>query len=261
MSKSIDYTPATSSLDKVMYPVRERPVYLKTSSQRSLFLEYSFEEIPKYKALVNEDINKVISIVSNNYRLLTNQEALELGKEAFTQIFTAVKKESLIPFKVIAPSTLASCHIDLIHQDVQLSQTKWDLDTWMPFLRVSNSYNRSIAFTIELGFVRKICANGVIFSKKTMKIKMYHTGKYLKVKVEGLIQPLKQLEEEFVNYLISLQKYDQIDKKYVLPLICKILGLKFNLEAEDEKIRRMEQKKFENTKSIINTLQKFILKN
>ena len=47
-------------------------------------------------------------------------------------------------------------------------------DRWLPFLRVTNSYNRSRALAFTVGVCRWICTNGMIFGEQSLKLKVSH---------------------------------------------------------------------------------------
>ena len=50
------------------------------------------------------------------------------------------------------PQSISSCRIDLIipySQDNPFADKK---DTWTPFIRISNSYNRTLVLKYEIGF-------------------------------------------------------------------------------------------------------------
>ncbi len=252
MKREIDFRPATHELAEIMFPVLQLPVFVKTKINDSLFPNAIEYESKDHKALFNERDENILSIVSNNYKLITNEQALEIGKKAFVSLFPSVNKDDLIPFKVIATKKLTSCHIDLIHKEVKLD--KWNQDTWLPFLRVSNSYNRSVALSFELGFVRELCANGFIFDKKTVKVKYAHTKGAIPAAFEVDVSKLKKFEVEFVNYLNNLNRF-YVDPKYVFPLVLKALNLKFKvIKKPSSKREEIEYIKFHKTKEVIASL-------
>ncbi len=166
MFKEIDYKPATTQLNEVMFDVALQPIYSEFITQNPLLKEPISTR--NYLAVVNQNNGNILSVVGSNYKLIPNKVALDMGKWLFTHLYPFVKTDDLIPYKVIAPHSLASVHIDLIHKTVDFSI--WEQENWLPFLRVSNSYNRIRTLSFEIGFVRKLCSNGVLFNKKTMII-------------------------------------------------------------------------------------------
>lgn len=255
MNKQLDFTPATHQLNELLYPVCLLPITAVVSEKQC---DHYTNKTSRYKAVVNSKTNQIVSVVSNNYRLLANEDAIQFGKEVFHQLFPSIHKNDLIPFKVIAPKSLASCHVDLIHKDVQLSNTIWKQDSWFPFLRISNSYNRAVAFNIQLGFVRELCSNGVIFDKDTIDLKFHHNHILVNDRFSHKIDQLKQHETAFVEHLNRL-KMIQIDPKEIFKLVCNVLNLKFDVTNQNPKIRDKEHARQIKTKTIIETLTKNIL--
>lgn len=249
MKKELDFKPATHQINELLYPVELATIIaVSGDNQHQRFSQ----ETKRHKAIVNKNTNEIVSVVSNNYKLLSNKEAIERGKQVFQKLFSNVKADDLIPFKVIAPRTLASCYIDFIHRDVKLSHSAWEQDTWFPFLRVSNSYNRSVAFKLELGFIRELCSNGVIFQKDTFVMK-YHHDQMLNNTFSGNIDRLKQYEEAFVRHLNRL-KTIQFDSKLVFDVVCNVLNLKFDVNNQNPNLRVKEIGRKIKTMSIINEL-------
>lgn len=250
-NKTLIIEAAEEKLNEVLFPVRK--INMLTSEKESLFGNSDLDQIPVtgYKALVNVRNKEVLCVVSNNYRLITNQEALDLGKKAFCQLFENINIEDLIPFKVIAPKRKTFCHIDLIHEDVNFNA--WEQETWLPFLRVTNSYNRKYALSFELGFVRKLCSNGVIFDKKTVRIKYPHNNVDLPPKLVVDVSALKNIEKEFVNHLLNLKRF-YVPKSNFFPMLCKALDLKFNFENHNNPFAKKQMDNFINLKNDVKLL-------
>lgn len=249
MNKSLDYKPQTHHLDHILFDVEQIPI---TAQYQQGINEIQEIKVEGYKALYNKRDKQVLSIVTNNYTLITNRQALEIGKMVFCKLFPSVKPEDLIPFKVISTTKLSSCHIDLVHKDINLSQ--WKQDTWLPFLRISNSYNRTIALSFEIGFVRELCSNGFIFDKESIKVKYAHTRGLMPVDFKVDVSRLRKYEVEFTNYLNNLSRF-YVDPIYVFPLVLKSLNLKFNLDKNNRNLHN-EQIRLEKTREIISELTK-----
>jgi len=241
--KAIDFTPATNELQDVLFDVSL--VNIATVSKETLFPEQDFNglKVPGYKALINARDREVLCVVSDNYRLFTNKDALELGKKAFVELFPIVKPEELIVHKVISSKRKTFCHIDLIHRKVNYKV--WKQETWLPFLRITNSYNRMFALSYELGFVREICSNGFIFDKKTIEVKYRHTNKGIPAKIKVDVNKLKNLEQEFIEHLLNLKRF-YVSKKDIFPMLCKALELKFKFDNKKNPFTNRQKENFIN---------------
>jgi hypothetical protein len=207
-------------------------------------------EAPNDRAVVNQTNGKVVGMVGKNYKLISNKEAIEKGKQIFTQLYPHVQTDELIPFKVFAPLSKSSAHIDLIHKNVDFGIV--EQDRWLPFLRISNSYNRSCALSYEIGFVRALCSNGVLFNKKSMKLKYYHINGN-KIEVNSDAKQIEEVWTEFKRQCIGLQGF-LISRKYMFPLVCKVLNI--NLEQPHKNQLKKKIEILRNIKEVIVGLTK-----
>jgi len=246
MSKAIDYQSPSHEINDVLFDVKLQPVYSSFRFPDTLFKQPI--DSHKYKAIVNQQNGEIISIVGRNYRLITNSDALEMGKELFSHIYPDVNTDKLIPYKVVAPASRASANIDLIHKDVNF--TMWKQESWLPFLRISNSYNRTQALSFEIGFVRELCSNGVLFNKKSMKLKYIHSNsKALNLQVDA--PRIKVVSEIFEKQCTQLRDF-KLHPNLMFALVCKIMNV--NLELPDKKQRKKKLNYLENLNSIIKVL-------
>ncbi len=236
-----------TDLRKALFPVELQAIFQMVQDGPKV-------EMPRYKAVVNLDNYEVFSVVTQNYRLVTNGEAIELGKICFKQLFDTVNLDDMEIFNIIMPKTRSFCHIDVIHKKHVVNI--WKEEVWVPYLRITNSYNRMKALRFDLGFCRKLCDNGMIFEKEAVKFKFYHTMDHIAPEGEFHIDMhrLKELEKAFVEYMHNLKRY-YVPEEYVLPLVCKVLGLSFNLDAKNEQESAREREKFGSVKEAIAKLR------
>lgn len=226
MKYEIDFQSPTHLAD-VLFKVKLQDVY--SDFQYPAAKSKSRVDTPDFRAIVNQSNGRIVSIVGKNYQLISNEEALEKGKQIFTKLYPWVKTDELIPYKVISPKSHASTHIDLIHESVDFKM--WEQETWLPFLRISNSYNRSVALSYEIGFVRKLCSNGVLFNKKSIKLKYFHT-KGNTVDIISAANQIKTTSNLFTEQCLFLKNYP-IPKELMFALVCQILNV--NLEVPDNR--------------------------
>jgi len=125
--------------------------------------------IPGKKALVNKLTGLVLGVVSRDYRVVTNQEAVNLARDVCEKAFPGLSSVEWEAKRASAPRTLSYAFIDLMHKTHVLnywdSEIKKD-DPFTPFLRVTNSFNGARALRFDIGFMRKHCSNGVIFEEE-----------------------------------------------------------------------------------------------
>lgn len=232
MRNPVDFAKPSHQLNDVLFDVEKKDVF--TADYSKELFGPQLEQASNYKAIVNRSNGQILSVVGNNYQLISNKVALEMGKDIFTQLYPNIKRNDLIPYKVVAPQTKASVHIDLIHKDVNFNV--WDQETWLPFLRTTNSYNRTYALSFEVGFVRKLCSNGVLFDKNTLKIKYYHTREN-KIRLENNVSHIMAAKGTFTKQCQQLKDF-YFPKQSMIPLVFKAFNI--NLETNSQKQSRQK---------------------
>lgn len=215
--------------------------------QQPIYLDKQVKPIAGFKAIAgnpNGNILKVFSIVSDNYRLVSNEEALDMGKQIHRKLFPDASNNSFEVFNVIAPDSKSFCHIDIIDKNYKLNI--WKQEMYVPFIRVHNSYNKSRSLQFDIGFCRKLCDNGVIFEQDVVKLKFAHTKQA--IRLDGLdkidISHLKELEQQFIAKTKRSTEIE-LPQKYFLPLAAKTLNRSFNLKEKDPIKKRIIESKLQ----------------
>ena len=111
-------------------------------------------------ANANGNGNGDLARVSGGYRLIKNEEAIEAGRRVFSLAFGEAAARELRPINLTMPRKRTFMHADLAAESLNFAL--WSEDTWTPFLRVSNSYNKTQQLRFTIGVHRLICANGMI---------------------------------------------------------------------------------------------------
>ena len=178
--------------------------------------------IPGKKALINKHTGSVLGVVSQDYRVVTNQEAVNLAYEVCSHAFPGISPVEWEAKRASAPRTLSYAFIDLMHRTHVLNYydtgVKKD-DPYTPFLRVTNSFNGARALRFDIGFMRKHCENGVIFEEEIVTIKASHSTEALdQLKVEIASRGLPQMWDEFSNYLGGVRKISLSPGQSILAL-------------------------------------------
>jgi len=244
--------------ENLMFEIDLVPLVLKTNN---LFhTDLNNLSVKNYKAVVDIQNKHILSVVSNEYSLVTNRLAVTWAKEIFADIFGIDLKDQLVPFKVINSARKTFCHIDLIHQEY--SPIKIDQDSWLPLIRITNSYNRTYPLVFHIGFVRSICSNGVIFQSKTLTFRQTHTeivfksGKSLRDYFPNYyseIAKFKTIKADFLGYMNGLYKL-HIPFEKINPVVKKVLSLKFQTEHPSKIFREKAQQAEKLYNELINDL-------
>jgi uncharacterized protein DUF932 len=76
-------------------------------------------------------------------------------------------------------------------------------DTFGPFIRVTNSYNALRALAFDIGFLRKVCKNGLIVPKSIFRFKFAHSRQGIgkMINIEVALDRLSKLKTSFNEYL------------------------------------------------------------
>jgi hypothetical protein len=168
-----------SELKDVLFPVEEHPIFVglkDDSGERRL-------RVPDRKAIINGVTFKVLGVVGREYRLVTNQQALEWAYECCRSVFPDTTAAEWEVNATDGPATGGYCRIDLVHRTARLDfgdvRPGQRPDAFGPFIRVTNSYNALRALAFDIGFYRKVCRNGLIVPETIVRFKFPHQRRHL----------------------------------------------------------------------------------
>ena len=196
-----------SQLDDVLFPVEEYPVFVMVrdaSGERRL-------AAPGKKAIVNIASQRVLGVVSRDYRLVTNQEALEWAYECCRCVFPNTNPAEWDVSATDGSSTGGYCRIDLVHRTAALDfgdvRPGKRPEAFGPFIRVTNSYNGLRALAFDIGFYRKVCRNGLIAPDTIVQFKFAHERNLeMGIRFEVARDRLAKLQTKMSEQFASLKK-------------------------------------------------------
>ena len=181
------------------------------------------------QAVINCATDEILSIVSDQYRLLTHSEALAYGRKVCEEAFPHVAEDEW-NLNLLLSANEGRWEVDLEHRSGGLNfdglPGERVPDTYGPFVRVSNSYDRSRAFAIVIGFKRKVCSNGMVLPKAAVRIHYAHMGADLQKTIDARISSddFQCLRDDFVAILQPV-KNCVVPRKFFLPIVCGALDL------------------------------------
>lgn len=226
------------------FPVALKPVFIEvTGKEGDLFNASAYQALPRHQAVVDSQGGHVFAVVTEDYHLVTNQQAYALAAEALKSVFDFTALEDMECLNVTMPKSRSFCHIDLIHKGSDFEP--WQNDRWVPFVRITNSYNRTRRLRFEIGFCRWICLNGLIFGGKSVEISFAHT----KQLQDGMrrwqenLGDIKTLEQLFVGQLRNLQRF-HVPARWMLPLACKVFDVRLPSDTPIKPRRADELRQF-----------------
>ena len=167
-----------NALYEACFPVDLTNVYVGTPSR----LAQRFRAVV---ALDRDSQDDPFAIVTDRYRLIRNEDVIDLGQEAFERVFGPEHRDKMTVYNVmmtkrrgsfIADFTSAGleCSIPIPSQNGSTPESNPDASRHTLFLRVVNSYNRTQAVRLEIGLCRWICRNGIIFGKQSIRFRDAH---------------------------------------------------------------------------------------
>ncbi len=211
---------------QVFFPVTMANVYTKLPNG-------NFRRVPGKRAVVNLDTHRPVSVVGEQYQLVTNEEAAELARECCKTAFPEIRTGEWKVGSVDAPSTGGHCRIDLRHSTNDLEfEYEGDVrpndkpDVYGPFVRVTNSYNGRYALRLVIGFMRKVCSNGLILPQAAVDIRFDHStrgiGDRIRTEIEG--GHYQHLRKQFLDFLNPLRECD-VPRPYFDPILRSALKI------------------------------------
>lgn len=239
-----------TDLSEVLFPVGLRDVFVDSAPKKSE--NRQFRKFAGHRAVVNGWSGNPIAVVSNNYRIVTNEEAIAYGRQCVQELFTKVDPGKIGVFNIIAPDTGSFCYIDLIHEGYEVNMGGREI--FLPYLRIVNSYNRTRSLKFLVGFCRRVCENGVVFESLTIEFNFPHT----KEKSSNIIFNIKKgqmgdLEAKFVGYLNKVKNI-AVAKEQAFPAFCRGMGKSFDINSENKERKAKEVRRLEECRERVSPL-------
>lgn len=218
-----------TDIESVLFPVEMVDIYVTTADGRT-------KHIDTHKAVIDPESCTSFGVVSNGYRLVANHEALRFAEKCAAQLF-GVAPGQLEVFNVHSPRRPWYCQVDLIHKGHE--KNIWRQEVYLPFLRVTNSYNGSRALRFDIGYCRELCSNGVIFEKEAIQFRFPHSHASIGKEIDFSIAEgqLKALHSRLASDLDQLHAYS-IPEGMDVPLFFRALSLPHAAFIENMKARR-----------------------
>lgn len=195
--------PRLHTLNEVMFEVALQPLYVKVGDREV--------QARDSQAVVEMPSGRVLGVVGRAYRLVSHAEALGLAHDCARAAFPETRASEWQVASVDAPSTGGTCFIDLAHNSAALDfsalAASQKPEVYGPFVRVTNSYNRTRALCFDIGYSRKVCKNGLILRSSLISFKMSHQRREIReaVKFEIAHERLAKQKKDFQTFLARLQ--------------------------------------------------------
>ena len=225
------------SLSDTMYPVREIAATYTFNEEAGIS---DVNTNTGHKFIINENTNKVVSCMTDNYKLVSNKQVLEEVQPIMDKS-KAVFKEAKM-FGDNNARTKWTWYYPKIEVKVGLG------DILNPEITVQNSYDGSWELSFLAGAFRLICSNGLtigtILDAKRNRHSIYNTDL---MKIGDMISDtVNKCEEVFVNEFGQL-----IDKPLAKRDTASVIK-RLPQQAVDPFLRYVQREKMENYWDLLN---------
>lgn len=185
----------------------------------------------KHKAIVNFDTGKLFSIVSNDYRLIRHEEAIEQIENAIYEVPDLGKFETYTRFYNDGGRMRRTYRFYEKAAEIEPN------DYINPELHLFNSYDVTWPFIITLGAFRVICTNGLVVAEKFLCLRKRH--------VLGLdqIDPKEQVSTALKRFGKQTDKWKEWSRRQLSEKTYSraMKAMKFGKNATQEIKDRIEQ--------------------
>jgi hypothetical protein len=192
------------SLDAWLFDVTKAPLFAATVGP-----DGKPNNVPVFRrnALIASDTGDVVGIVGNDYRLFTNREALDLCRGFCRQAFPDTKDSDWMFAAAHGPASRSRVAMDLFHQSCAIHFAGgFAAEAFTPFVRITNSYDASRAVRLDVGFMRGMCSNGMIFYEAVAKIMASHTEEGIRrLKFSHPFEGIESLTRKFESSVSALR--------------------------------------------------------
>lgn len=130
--------------------------------------EINLQRAERFKAIVNPETGKVFSIVSNDYKLIRHENAVQQIEDTLNEYpaFNNYKVKTEF-YNEGARVRRSYCFYEIL---VKIGPG----DAVNPELQLINSYDTSWPFIVILGAFRLVCANGLVVGEKFLHLRKRH---------------------------------------------------------------------------------------
>lgn len=159
-----------SDYERAMFPVKEAAVTFDTPQG----------DIPTdYKLIVREDTNKILSCMTNEYKVVKNETILKYALPVIQKAGGQFKE-----CRTFANGARTSMTWNFPNEKVSISGA----DNLTPEIIIKNSYDGSIGVNVMAGAFRLVCSNGAIIGVISSDYKNKHSIYNISLNdIEGII--------------------------------------------------------------------------
>lgn len=216
---------STLKLEDTFFPVEIKPVSIQNPLNQSQTIVDK-----NHKVILDVENQTILGVVSKNYHLITNEEAVNYGKQLMNKLFPS-SSETYDRVIVHMPRTRSFCHIDVLPANYRVEILPQD--QWSPFFRVTNSYNGSFALTFQIGLMRLVCTNGLMRTKSIFSYRFSHFDKMVNefIEISKRTPDWEKVNDTFQKQIEVLCQIE-LTPEQALALMMKMLRFRYSVKRE-----------------------------
>ena len=181
-----------SSLESMMFPIKEAAVTFDTPQG----------DVPTdYKLIVREDTNKILSCMTNDYKVVTNEKIINFADPIVKKRGGSFKEAEMFGHgaRSVMKWHFPNEKVTVDHNDVL-----------HPEIIIKNSYDGTVGVNVVAGAFRLVCSNGMVIGIVTNEYKNKHSIHNVSLDdlegiIESTIENTKYLFDEELPTFINKQ--------------------------------------------------------
>lgn len=221
-------------IEQTNFPVSELP-FITGSLKGDPYLDDNITlSIPDRKAIYRSDTNQVLGLLSDKYKILPHSQVVETT-------FNSLDKEKIEyqPKNIELLNNGGKLFLHLLLPEVYRVGELGD-DIQMEII-ISNSYDGSTSFGIELGGYRLVCSNGMRAWHKDIAVTKKHYISEPQQFIQQFFMRLTQFKDEVIPFFNSCAELG-IKKSEGIELISNLaIAKKYQREAAKEWMNESEK--------------------
>ena len=212
-----------------------------------ILLARSVHVCPRHYAVVGIYDQRVYQCVTENYELVTNENAVDVADTIARIVF---RRNRMMDFRhktvVFEGVNEAQCCMEFWDEEDFFYTI--DHDKWLPFVQIGNSYNSTATLSYELGF--RICDTNIqiTFEDISIKIKDAHTIGILERLPKQLersiiskgLDDMKFIKKNFIDKMNTLHNA-YMGKNDILPLALRLFELDYKDNTDKERCKNLHR--------------------
>ena len=196
--------------------------------------EINLQRADKYKAIVNPKTDKVYSIVSQDYKLIRHEDAVQRIESIIN------KYPGLSKYRTDTEFYNNGGRMRRIYCFHEISVEIKPGDTINPELQLFNSYDTSWPFIVLLGAFRVVCSNGLVVGEKYLHLRKRHVYDFDQMDLkEQVATALKRLKLQ-TNHWKNWAELSLTEKTHTKVMKAMKFGKKATTEIENRATQEAE---------------------